>query len=186
MIELPPGPFDIVYADPAWSYRGREQFGFQGDVGVSTGGATKQYETLSLTEICYMPVPEITAPDALLFLWVCGPLLEDGLQCLHSWGFEFAQVAFAWEKQRTNPGYYTMTSVELCLVGKQGRIPQPRGSRNERQFLSELRTEHSAKPSEVRARIERMFPEQRKVELFARGRYPGWTVWGNEVDRCRT
>ncbi len=180
MIQLPPGPFDIVYADPAWSYRGREQFGFAGDVGVSTGGAVQQYETLSLTEICHLPVPEITAPDCLLFMWVTSPLLEDGLQALHSWGFEFGTIAFVWDKQRINPGYYTLSQVEVCLVGKQGRIPSPRGARNERQFLSELRGEHSAKPAEVRARIERMFPTQRRLEMFARERSPGWAVWGDD------
>jgi N6-adenosine-specific RNA methylase IME4 len=178
---LPPGPFPIIYADPAWSYRGREQFGFAGDVGVSIGGAIKQYKTMTLADICRLPVSEVTERDALLFLWVTSPLLEDGLQCLHSWGFEFCTIGFVWEKGRINPGFYTLSSVELCLVGKQGRIPQPRGSRNERQFLSELRGEHSAKPDEVRARIERMFPTQRKLEMFARTRAAGWEGWGDEL-----
>lgn len=178
----PSGPFSIVYADPPWSYRGREQFGFSGDVGRSTGGAVQQYETMSLTDICGLPVPEITTADALLFLWVTSPLLPDGLECMRAWGFEFATVAFVWDKQRTNPGYYTLSQCELCLVGKQGRIPQPRGARNERQFLSELRGTHSAKPDEVRARIDRMFPAQSKIELFARGTpAPGWTAWGDQV-----
>lgn len=181
MIPLPSGQFAIVLADPPWSYRGQEQFGFAGDVGIGTGGAVHHYPTMPLAEICALPVPEITERDALLFLWVTSPLLPDGLQVLASWGFAFATVAFVWDKQATNPGYYTMSSTELCLVGKQGRIPQPRGARNERQFVSEHRGRHSAKPAEVRARIERMFPTQRRVELFSRERVAGWEAWGNEV-----
>ena len=72
-------------------------------------------------------------------------------------------------------------SPEIPLVSIKGKIPQPRGSRKERQFLSELRTKHSKKPDEIRKRIERMFPKQTKIELFARQRYDGWDAWGNEV-----
>tara|TARA_B100000315_G_C14055760_1_gene353960 strand:- start:130 stop:462 length:333 start_codon:yes stop_codon:yes gene_type:complete len=101
---------------------------------------------------------------------------------MKAWGFNWATVAFAWDKQKVNPGWYTMSQVELCLVGKIGRIPQPRGARNVRQFISELRTAHSAKPNHVRTMIEWMFPTQRKIELFARSEQPGWDVWGNEVN----
>jgi N6-adenosine-specific RNA methylase IME4 len=70
----------------------------------------------------------------------------------------------------------------VCLVGKRGKIPTPRGSRKERQFLSELRREHSQKPDEIRNRIEKMFPTQKKLEMFARTATPGWSVFGNEVE----
>jgi N6-adenosine-specific RNA methylase IME4 len=180
---LPDGPFAVIYADPAWSYRGREQFGFAGDVGQSTGGAIKQYPTMSVDEIAALDVAEIADPSgALLFLWVPSPLLPDGMRVIDAWGFDFATIAFIWYKQATNPGYYTLSECEICLVAKRGRIPQPRGSRKERQFISELRGEHSAKPAEVRARIERMFPTQTKIELFARGRISGWAAWGLETD----
>lgn len=178
---LPPGPFQVVYADPAWSYRGRKQFGFAGDVGVDTGGAINQYETLSVDEICSLRVADIADRDALLFLWATSPLLPDAMQVMSAWGFAYATVGFVWDKQRTNPGYYTLSQVELCLVGKRGRIPSPRGSRKERQFLSEERGAHSAKPEEVARRIEAMFPTQAKVELFARAHRANWTSWGAEL-----
>lgn len=94
-------------------------------------------------------------------------------------------MAFAWDKQLPVIGHYTMSQCELCLVFRRGRIPQPRGARNVRQFLSEKRTVHSAKPIEIRRRIEAMFPSQRKLELFARSPAEGWTVWGNEADGGR-
>ena len=74
-----------------------------------------------------------------------------------------------------------MSQCELCLVFKHGKIPAPRGARNVRQLVSEPRGRHSAKPEEVRRRIEAMFPTQRKIELFARAPATGWTAWGLEV-----
>lgn len=181
MTQLPAGPFDVIYADPPWDYAGREQFGFAGDVGVSTGGgAIKQYRTMPLTEICGLPVLEATAPSAILFLWTTGPQLAAAFDVIEAWGFGYATVAFVWDKERINPGYYTLSQTEFCLAAKRGRIPQPRGARNVRQMVRETRGQHSAKPAEVRTRIARMFPGQRKLELFARARAAGWEAWGNE------
>lgn len=75
-----------------------------------------------------------------------------------------------------------MSQVELCLIGKRGKIPKPRGARNIRQMVSVMRGKHSAKPSEVRKRIEEMFPEQSKLEMFAREASDGWDIHGNEVE----
>ena len=66
-------------------------------------------------------------------------------------------------------------------MGKRGKFPAERGSRKERQFISEMRGKHSAKPLGVRERIVKMFPTQKKLELFAREKTEGWEVWGNEV-----
>jgi N6-adenosine-specific RNA methylase IME4 len=87
-----------------------------------------------------------------------------------------------WDKQKVNPGFYTMSQVELCLIGKRGKIPKPRGARNIRQMVSVMRQKHSAKPEEVRKRIEEMFPEQTKLEMFAREAPEGWDVHGNEIE----
>ena len=86
-----------------------------------------------------------------------------------------------------NPGFYTMSQCELCLVFKRGKIPSPRGARNVRQLVTARREAHSKKPDEVRRRIERMFPRLRKIELFARERDErgptegGWETWGFEA-----
>lgn len=173
--------YDIFYADPPWSYRGRDQFGFKGDVGESSGGAVKHYKTMDVRDIAKLPVGEIAKPDSLLFLWATGPLMKDAFFVMESWGFPFVQVAFVWDKECTNPGYYTLTQCEFVLVGKKGRIPKPRGSRKERQLVREIRGEHSVKPNEVRDRIKKMFPGQKCLELFARQFYPGWAAYGDEL-----
>lgn len=185
MNDFPATKFDIIYADPPWCYRGRKQFGFAGDV-------AEQYSTLTVKELSALRVTDLAAEDCLLYLWATSPLLEDALDVMRAWDFEFSTVAFVWDKVRTNPGYYTMSQAEFVLVGKQGKIPLPRGSRNERQWfydhmpetVQEMRTQHSRKPSAIRKRIEIMHPEQRKIELFAREQAVGWTAWGNEVQLC--
>ena len=114
-------------------------------------------------------------------MWVTNPHLDQGIELLKSWGFKYATVAFVWDKQRVNPGFYTMSQCELCLVGKKGKIPQPRGARNVRQLVSSMRTKHSTKPAEVRTKIDLMFPTQNKIELFARQAASGWDRWGLEA-----
>lgn len=173
--------YQIIYADPPWSYRGQNQNGFKGDVGYDSGGALHHYKTMSVQELISLPVADICDKDCLLFLWITSPCLKDGMRVAEGWGFKWATIAFIWDKQKTNPSYYTLSNFECCFVFKKGKIPQPRGTRNERQFLSSHRTKHSEKPAEIRKRIERMFPSQKKRELFARQKTEGWDVWGNEV-----
>jgi N6-adenosine-specific RNA methylase IME4 len=69
----------------------------------------------------------------------------------------------------------------MCLVFKKGKIPQPRGARNIQQLVKSPRGKHSEKPIEVLKNIEKMFPTQEKIELFARHKPEGWDVWGLDV-----
>ena len=168
--------YSILYADPPWDYAGRTQQNGK----ESTGSALTHYPTMKLDELKQLKLP--TEKDCLLFMWTSSPHLQQAIELMNAWGFEYKTIAFVWDKQRVNPGYYTMSQCELCLVGKKGSIPSPRGSRNTRQFLSEMRGRHSAKPSEIRNRITEMFPTQKKLELFARDVVEGWDRWGNEVE----
>ncbi len=191
-IDFPPLPtlsaderFAIVYADPPWDYKGQLQHAGPGS--GDSGGAIRHYDTVTLDDLKQLDVAGIAADDALLFMWATSPHLDQAIELGVAWGFSWATVAFVWDKQRVNPGFYTMSQCELCLVFKRGRIPAPRGARNVRQLVSERRSTHSRKPAEVRRRIELMFPDQRKVELFARdARLPGWTVWGEGVAHPQT
>lgn len=170
--------YSVLYADPPWDYNGKTQQ--NGDHAVKS--AKDHYPTMTLKELKALKVQDICEPDAVLFLWTSSPHLPQAIELMGSWGFEYKTIAFIWDKQKTNPGYYTLSRCEICLVGKRGKFPQPRGSRKEHQFLSQMRGRHSEKPEEIRKRIERMFPEQRKIELFARQKPEGWAVFGNEVE----
>ena len=176
---LPQERFGIIYADPPWDYKGQLQHA--GPASGDTGGAVRHYATVTLDDLKKLAVESVAADDCLLFLWATSPHLDQAIDLGKAWGFDWATVAFVWDKRRVNPGFYTMSQCELCLVFRRGRIPTPRGARNERQLVQAERGPHSAKPAEVRRRIERMFPEQRKIELFARREVAGWVTWGLEI-----
>lgn len=177
---LPTDTFSIILADPPWDYKGQTQ---HAGVGKSdTGGSLKHYPTLTLPQLKHFPIDQLAEPDCLLFLWTTSPHLDQAIALGKAWGFAWATVGFVWDKQRVNPGFYTLSQCEMVLIFKRGKIPTPRGARNIRQMVSVMRGKHSAKPDEVRLRIEKMFPTQKKLELFARKRAPGWTAWGEAVD----
>ena len=170
--------YDIIYADPPWDYKGQLQH--TGAGGRDSGGAVRHYRTVPVSEMAAWDIAAISAADCLLFMWSSSPHLDQAITLGKAWGFQWATVAFVWDKQAVNPGFYTMSQCELCLVFKRGKIPQPRGARNVRQLVQSKRTRHSEKPDAVRARIDAMFPHHRKIELFARKQSPGWDVWGLE------
>jgi N6-adenosine-specific RNA methylase IME4 len=188
--DLPLKKYDIIYADPPWDYGGKMQFDrsstsvdrMDWSKNIFISSATFKYPTLKTKELKNIPILDIASDDCLLFMWVTNPHLAQGIELGQAWGFEYKTVAFVWDKMVHNPGKYTMSYCELCLVFKRGRIPSPRGTRNEKQLLHVPRGVHSAKPQEVRDAIERMFPWQSRIELFARQKPEKWDVWGLEVE----
>jgi N6-adenosine-specific RNA methylase IME4 len=116
-------------------------------------------------------------------MWTTSPHLTQAIQLGEAWGFQYRTVAFIWNKMVHNPGQYTLSNCELVLVFKRGRIPTPRGARNIQQLFNIPRGKHSEKPIEIADAIERMFPSQKKIELFARRKKKGWTIWGLEALR---
>ena len=187
--DLPEKRYDIIYADPPWDYGGKMQFDRTGTLEhnadlsrrIFISSANFKYPTVKTGVLKKIPITEIAKDDCLLFMWVTSPHLPQGIELGYAWGFEYRTVAFVWNKMVHNPGRYTMSYCEMCLVFKRGRIPEPRGTRNEKQLVNALRGKHSAKPSEVRDAIGRMFPTQDRIELFARERPVGWDVWGLDV-----
>jgi len=187
--DLPNKRYDIIYADPPWDYGGKLQFDksskkdvnvdWQKDIFISA--ANFKYPTLKTEELKKIPIDKISKKDCLLFMWVTNPHLAQGIELGTIWGFEYKTVAFVWDKMNHNPGQYTMSYCELCLVFKKGRIPTPRGSRNEKQLIRTPRGIHSEKPIEVLQSIERMFPTQDRIELFARHKPKNWDVWGLDI-----
>ena len=182
--EFPNRKFSIIYADPPWDYKGQRQHNGKG--GKDTGGAEVHYPTVTLADLKKLEIDTIAERDCLLFMWATSPHLDQAIDLGKAWGFQWATVGFVWDKQNVNPGHYTMSQYELCLIFKRGKIPSPRGSRNVRQSVSEKRQEHSSKPSEVRKRIDEMFPQLEKIELFSRETLNGrWATWGNETHKAK-
>ena len=172
--------YQIIYADPAWLYQcGKNHLGKKSMI---NGKIDIHYNGMPIKEMQKLNVNDIADENCLLFMWVTSPFLKIGIDLMNKWGFDFSTIGFVWNKEKTNPGSYTLSECEVCIIGKKGKIPTPRGARNIKQFLSEKRTRHSEKPNEVRLRIEKMFPTQNKIELFAREKCVGWHIWGNELE----
>lgn len=175
-IPFPNKKYQIIYADPPWSYN---------DKMSGHGGAVDEYQTQSKNWICDLPVKDISEKDSVLFLWAVSPLLQEALEVVKAWGFKYITVAFVWskhtknKKKASNLGRWTMGNVEVCLLGRKGK-PQ-RICKNIKQLVEAERTRHSAKPDEVRKRIVKLMGDISRIELFARQKTDGWDVWGNEV-----
>ena len=167
----------MIYADPPWRYT---QKGLQ-------GAAEKHYPTMSINELCALPVAELAAKDSALFLWATFPQLPEALRLIKAWGFTYKTVAFVWLKQnRRSPGWFyglgfwTRGNAEVCLLATRGH-PR-RQAANIHQFIISPIEEHSKKPDEARVKIAALMGDVPRVELFARQTPPGWDVWGNEVE----
>ncbi len=184
--DFPEKKYDIIYADPPWDYGGKLQFDKSSksadkidlNKNIFISAANFKYPTVKTKDLKKMPLHEIAKDDCLLFMWITNPHLAQGIDLGKAWGFDYKTVAFVWDKMVHNPGQYTMSYCELCLVFKRGRIPQPRGARNIKQLVRVPRTQHSEKPLRVLEDIGKMFPTQNKIELFARNNLEGWDVWG--------
>ena len=176
MTALPSGPFDVVYADPPWRIGDGKRDPRRGTSVVD------HYPVMSWTDLMALPVGDICHDSTLLFGWVIQSEMMRCIDVYWHWGFDYCTIAYVWDKERQNLGYYTHPSVELCLLfRKPSPILVPRGSRSERQLIHERSTVHSRKPDCIAESIERLYPTARRVELFARQPRDGWAVWGNEV-----
>jgi len=175
---LPDKKYNIIYADPPWSYRN-----FQGR-GKAYGDVSAHYPTMSLDEMKQMPVSDIADKNSALLMWATYPNLKEALELMEAWGFDYRTVAFTWVKTRgkgfySGLGFYTNSNAEICLLGIKGKMK--RDKKNVKQLvIAELR-EHSRKPDEVRDRIVDLFGDKPRIELFARECAENWDCWGEEV-----
>ena len=186
---LPNEKYQVIYADPPWDYGGKMQYdkstikseneGFERDIFISS--ASFKYPTVKLKDLMKLNVDSIAADDCILFMWTTGPQFANAIKLGEAWGFEYKTVAFVWDKMVHNPGRYTLSQTEFVLAFKKGKFPSPRGARNVRQMVQIKRGAHSVKPTEVIEGITKMFPQQKKIELFARKNYENWDNWGLEI-----
>ena len=129
-----------------------------------------------------MPIKDICAEDAVLFMWCSNSLLPDALEVVTAWGFTF-KTSMVWDKGVAGQGAYCRQQHETLLICLRGSVPEVPFSARPVSVLNYPRLEHSRKPPEVCDLIDAMYPELTKVELFCRGTPAlGWAGWGNECD----
>lgn len=162
--------FDVVYADPPWDINQKGKY-----------GAINHYDLMKLEDIKAMPVADLCKENAALFLWVPNGLLQEGLDVLKAWGFTYRGY-YVWSKLHMGLGQYFRNATELMLLGTRGKMPVDfHGQQN---YNSLPRQDHSHKPEELYAIIERLYQKRNYLELFARKRpsNPNWYIWGNETE----
>jgi len=169
------GKFVVIYADPPWRYENPP-------IGSSSRSIENHYPTMTLDEICELPVDQIAHENSVLFLWATAPKLAECLKVMSVWGFDYRTCA-VWDKVDIGMGYHFRNQHEILLVGKRGELSPPKAGTQPSSVHHEKSTEHSRKPLYYYDMIDDMYPGVRKIELFARasGERPFWTAWGNEA-----
>ncbi len=190
-----PGGFGVICADPPWYFRAYTTV-------VSDRDAQRHYPVMGLAQIIAMPVKEIAAPNAHLFLWATGPCLRQAFDVIDAWGFRYSGVAFTWVKLKRSYqasqlrvlptaeadlhvglGFTTRKNAEFCLLARRGSAK--RVAKDVREIILSPVREHSRKPDEFYGRVER-YCAGPYLELFGRQSRPGWTTWGLEATKFDT
>lgn len=174
--------FSTILADPPWRFQNRT-----GKM-APEHRRLNRYGTMTLDDIKALPVENVAAPTAHLYLWVPNALLPDGLAVMAAWGFQY-KSNLVWHKTRKDGGpdgrgvgFYFRNTTELLLFGIRGKNARTLApGRRQVNYMATQKREHSRKPDEQYPLIEACSPAP-FLELFARGPRKGWTVWGNQSD----
>jgi N6-adenosine-specific RNA methylase IME4 len=174
--------FRTIMADPPWR--------FQNATGKVAPGHRRlnRYGTMTLADIEALPVPDVAADTAHLYLWVPNALLPEGLAVLRAWGFNY-KSNIVWHKIRKDGGsdgrgvgFYFRNVTELILFGVRGKNARTLApGRRQVNMIETRKREHSRKPDEQYKLIEECSPGP-YLEMFGRGVRRGWATWGNEAD----
>lgn len=174
--------FATVLADPPWQFQNRT-----GKV-APEHKRLNRYGTMTLADICALPVASICEDTAHLYLWVPNALLPEGLEVMSSWGFQY-KANLIWHKIRKDGGpdgrgvgFYFRNTTEIILFGVRGKNARTLDAgRRQVNIIKTMKREHSRKPDEQYPLIEACSPGP-FLELFARGPRKGWSTWGNQAD----
>ncbi|MEV7828368.1 MT-A70 family methyltransferase [Microbacterium enclense] len=163
-----PDKFVTIIADPPWGNQGQK----------GKYGAISHYDLMPIGAIRDMPVGDLAADNAHAYIWCYPAVRRVAEEVMEAWGFRFVDE-FVWGKDQMGLGQYFRHAHETLLLGVKGKLPVK--FRGQRSFAMLPRQAHSHKPEEVHQMVQRMSPGP-YVELFARRPFPGWKVWGNEID----
>lgn len=225
--------FDLIHADPPWRYD---------DANENRGGASRHYQTMSLEDMKRMNVSDFANDPCVLFMWTTGPQLDDSMELMRAWGFDYRTMGFVWVKRTPKhwenvaerirkfirsafaarlgvsprivgkaqvpvsevmelitpelmkeagkdfwhwgQGHYTRSNAEIVLVGvRTKKRGLPRMDKGIHQVLEDIFQGHSVKPDEVYRRLEALYGDARRLDMFTRRNQPGWSALGDQVDR---
>ena len=173
------GPkFDLILIDPPWKY-GRDML-------PKSRKTENHYGLMTIQEIQNLPIRNVVSNPAIIFLWATNPLLPEAIGIMGRWGFTYT-TKIEWvkkqnEKVQIGMGWNVRGASESLLIGKMGNYPLPEPKNRPKAVLEAPRTRHSEKPELSYLTIEKMYPDARKLEIFARKPRKGWFVVGNQIE----
>lgn len=173
------GAYSVILADPPWEY-GDQRLGT-----VAGGGAVAHYPSMSEEQICELkdaagkPIKDLCEENAALFLWATAPCLPEAMEVIPAWGFNY-KAQFIWDKVRGFNGHYNDVQHELLLIATRGSFV-PNITSLPKSIVCVEKDKHSRKPDVFYEIIESLYPNAKRLELFARRKREGWESWGNEV-----
>jgi len=174
--------YTLIYADPPWTYRDKANDGER--------GAGHKYQTMTIPDICRLPIWDLAAENCLLAMWWVPTQPMEALKVMDAWGFRLMTMkGFTWHKTNKHKGnsaigmgHMTRANSEDCLFAVRGKLP-PRMDASICQHITSPRMEHSAKPQIIRDSLVRLLGEVPRIELFARSQDDSWDSWGNQCNR---
>jgi site-specific DNA-methyltransferase (adenine-specific) len=198
--------YNIIYLDPPWKYNSRANHKTR-----FRGGAEGHYPLMTMAEIADLPIKRLAARDCAVLMWCTYPYLDKQIKLFEHWGFRYRTQFLNWIKlnpkgydlPKDDPnyvpgkqyvlysdglfhsiffgvGYYAKSNPEVCLLGMRGQLPTISDAVSS--VILAPRREHSRKPDEAYSRIEQVFGDVPRIELFARQSAPGWVAAGNGID----
>lgn len=198
--------FSIIYLDPPWKYNSRANHKTR-----FRGGACGHYPLMTMEEIAALPIGRMAAHDCAVLMWCTFPYLDDQIKLFNHWGFRYRTQFLTWIKlnprgfdlPKDDPGYqpgkqyvlyrdglfhsvffgvgyYAKSNPEVCLLGMRGQLPTISDAVSS--VILAPRREHSRKPDEAYERIDAVFGDVPRIELFARQSAPGWAATGHGID----
>lgn len=179
--DVPDRKYRTILADPPW------RFNHATGRGSPEYRQNFRYSTMTLEDICDLPVADMAEQKSHLYLWVPNAMLPNGLTVMRAWGFDY-KTNVIWHKIKRDGethgggvGFYFRNATEMVLFGVRGKLRTLAAGRTQVNIISSRKRGHSRKPDEVYDLVEACSPGP-YVELFARQRREGWDQWGNEVD----
>lgn len=189
---MPSGKFAKVMIDPPWHFEQRSAVKDE----KTSRNPQRHYPTMDIDAICAMPIADLLEKDALVAMWITGPMIVRGVHAriFDAWGIQPSAVGFVWIKTRRkfdintlarsplmeadlfcSTAYTTLQNAEYCLFARRGSLP--RACKNVRQVIIEAPREHSRKPEAAYKRLE-VYAHGRQLDVFGGRPRPGWEYWG--------
>ena len=190
--------YQVIYADPPWLFKTYSDKG-------KDRSPEQHYKCMTMEDIKNLPIQDIADDDCVLFIWATYPMLNQCLETIKAWGFTYKTIGFTWVKllkkwkdrsidygiikeseqieklMAMGLGYITRANPEICIYATKGKPKRP-NSKSIRNLVISAIDIHSKKPLEVVNRLNIMYPDSAKIELFARKKiHKDWDYWGDEI-----